>query len=196
MTDAPMNDTPWTRTYPAGLHWDAEIPLRAVDLILDDAVARWPDRAAIDFMGRRISYSEFGHQVACAAKGLQALGVGPGVHVGLYLANTPHYMISFFAVLKAGGVVVNYSPLDAEKVLEHKIGDSQTDVLVTLDFQALYPQMDRLLASTRLKTLVVGTLGEMTAHPAAVTQQLRAALTQVSLGVPIRAGWPGLPVPV
>ena len=42
-------------------------------------------------------------------------------------------------------MVVNYSPLDAEKVLEHKIGDSQTDVLVTLDFQALYPQMDRLL---------------------------------------------------
>ena len=167
--------TPWTASYPPTLRWDSEIPLRPVDQILDDAVARWPDQVAIDFMGRRFSYAELAQLVARAAKGLQALGVGPGVHVGLYLANTPHYMISFFAVLKAGGVVVNYSPLDAEKVLEHKIGDSQTDVLVTLDFQALYPQMDRLLASTRLKTLVVGTLGEMTAHPAAVTQQLRGA---------------------
>ena len=167
--------TPWTASYPPTLRWDSEIPLRPVDQILDDAVARWPDQVAIDFMGRRFSYAELAQLVARAAKGLQALGVGPGVHVGLYLANTPHYMISFFAVLKAGGVVVNYSPLDAEKVLEHKIGDSQTDVLVTLDFQALYPQMDRLLASTRLKTLVVGTLGEMTAHSAAVTQQLRGA---------------------
>ena len=174
MTDAPMNDTPWTRTYPAGLHWDAEIPLRAVDLILDDAVARWPDRAAIDFMGRRISYSEFGHQVACAAKGLQALGVGPGVHVGLYLANTPHCMIGFFAVLKAGGVVVNYSPLDAERVLEHKIEDSRTDVMITQDLAALYPQMDRLLGKTRLKTLVVGNLAEMSAHPGPVQQQMQA----------------------
>ena len=160
---------PWIASYPPALRWDSEIGVRPVPQILDEACARWPDRAAIDFMGRQFSYSEVGDLVARAAKGLQALGVGPGVHVGLYLANTPHYLISFFAVLKAGGVVVNYSPLDAEKVLEHKIGDSQTDVLITLDFQALYPQMDRLLASTRLKTLVVGTLGEMTAHSAVVT---------------------------
>lgn len=165
---------PWIRSYPPGLRWDSEISLRPVDQILDEAVARWPDRPAIDFMGRLFSYSEVGNLVARAAKGLQALGVGPGVHVGLYLANTPHYLISFFAVLKAGGVVVNYSPLDAERVLEHKVGDSQTDVLITLDFAALYPQMDRLLASTRLKKLVVGNVGEMTSHAAAVTQQLRA----------------------
>ena len=76
-----------------------------------------------------------------AAKGLQQLGVGPGVHVGLYLPNTPHYVIAFFGVLKAGGTVVNYSPLDAAKVLAHKIEDSRTDVLVTLDLAALYPQM-------------------------------------------------------
>jgi long-chain acyl-CoA synthetase len=169
-----MNEMPWTSTYPAGLRWDSPFELRPVDRILDDAVARWPDRAAVDFMGRRISFSELGNLVARAAKGLQQLGVGPGVHVGLYLANTPHYLIAFFGVLKAGGVVVNYSPLDAERVLEHKIEDSETDLLVTLDFQALYPQMERLLASTRLKTLVVGTVGEMSAHPEAVTQQLRA----------------------
>ena len=43
----------------------------------------------------------------------------PGVNVALYLPNTPHYLIAFFGVLKAGGTVVNYSPLDAAKVLEH-----------------------------------------------------------------------------
>ena len=67
-----MSTMPWTTTYPTGLRWDAEIPLRAVDLILDDAVARWPDRAAVDFMGRRISYSELGQVVGQAAKGVQA----------------------------------------------------------------------------------------------------------------------------
>jgi long-chain acyl-CoA synthetase len=39
--------------------------------------------------------------------------VRPGIHVGLYLPNTPHYVIAFFGVMKAGGTVVNYSPLDA-----------------------------------------------------------------------------------
>jgi long-chain acyl-CoA synthetase len=166
---------PWLTSYPAELQWDSELPTHPVQQILDDACARWPDHAAIDFMGRQISYAELADLVNRAARGLQALGVGPGVHVGLFLPNTPHYMIGFFAVLKAGGVVVNYSPLDAEQVLAHKIDDSRTDILITLDLPMLYPQMDRLLGRTRLKTLVVGTLGEMSAHPAAVTQQLRAA---------------------
>ena len=170
-----MPAMPWTRSYPAALHWDAAIPLRPVQSILDDAVARWPDRPAIDFMGKTINYREFGAQVAKAAKGLQLLGVKPGVHVGLFLANTPHYLIAFFAVLKAGGVVVNYSPLDAQQVLAHKVGDSQTDLMITQDLALLYPQMDQLLHSTRLKTLVVGNLGEMSAHPAGVNAHLKAA---------------------
>ena len=167
--------TPWINSYPAGLRWDAEITVRPVDQILDEAVSGHPDRAAIDFMGRLFSYREFGQLVARAAKGLQALGVRPGVHVGLFLAHTPQYLVSCFAVLKAGGVVVNYSPLDAEQVLAHKVADSQTDLLITLDSPLLYPQMDRLLATTRLKTLVVGTVGEMTANPAAIAAQLQAA---------------------
>ncbi len=170
-----MPNHPWTRTYPAALHWDAPIPLRPVQAILDDAVARWPDQPAIDFMGKVISYRELGAQVDRAAKGLQGLGVKPGVHVGLFLANTPHYMISFFAVLKAGGVVVNYSPLDAQQVLAHKVADSQTDLMITQDLALLYPQMDKLLTGTRLQALVVGNLGEMSAHPAAVDAHLKAA---------------------
>ena len=49
------------------------------------------------------------------------------------LPNTPHYVIAFFGVLKAGGTVVNYSPLDALPTLEFKVDDSETDILVTLD---------------------------------------------------------------
>lgn len=170
-----MQPPPWTASYPTGMRWDAEIPVGPVDRLLDTAAERWPQRAAVDFMGREIPYAELHGLVARAARGLQALGVGPGVHVGLYLPNTPHYVIAFFAVLKAGGVVVNYSPLDAERVLEHKIEDSRTDVLITLDLQALYPQMARLLGRTRLKTLVVGTLAEFAAHPGPVTAHLKAA---------------------
>ena len=170
-----MTTLPWTASYPEGLRWDSDIAHGPVSQILDDAVARFPERPALDFMGRQFSYRELGELVARAAKGLQKLGVGPGIHVGLYLANTPHYVISFFGVLKAGGVVVNYSPLDAEHVLEHKLEDSHTDLLITQDLAVLYPQMNRLLKHTRLKTLVVGTLAEMSGAPAAVSQQMTAA---------------------
>jgi long-chain acyl-CoA synthetase len=112
--------------------------------------------SGISFMDKRLTYGELGRLTDRAANGLQKLGVGPGVHVGLFLPNSPHYLVAFFGALKAGGTVVNYSPLDAAKVLEHKIEDSRTDILITLDMASLYPQMAAMLGKTRLKKLVVG----------------------------------------
>ena len=170
-----LAEHPWIKSYPDGVKWDAPLPLMPVQNLLDDAVKRWPDRPAIEFMGHVINYAELGDLANRAAKGFQEIGVGPGVHVGLYLPNTTHCAIAFFGVLKAGGTVVNYSPLDAERVLAHKIEDSETDILVTLDLAVLYPQMARLLGSSRLRKLVVGTIGDHSAHPAAVRAQLQVA---------------------
>ena len=170
-----MADHPWIKSYPKGVRWDAELPLMPVQNLLDDAVRRWPEHPAIEFMGRTLSYRELGDLANRAAKGFQDLGVGPGVHVGLYLPNTPHYPIAFFGVLKAGGTVVNYSPLDAERVLAPKVEDSQTDVLVTLDLAVLYPQMARLLGASRLKTLIVGNLADYAANATAVHAHLQSA---------------------
>jgi long-chain acyl-CoA synthetase len=155
------------------VRWDSELPIMPVPQMLDAAAEKWPNHPALDFMGRKISYRELQQLVDCAAKGFQQIGVKPGVHVGLYLPNTPHYVISFFGILKAGGAVVNYSPLDAEKVLDHKVEDSETDIIVTLDMKLLHPQMGHLLGRTRLQKLVIGNVAEMTAHPDAVRAQLR-----------------------
>ncbi|MFO1135140.1 MAG: long-chain fatty acid--CoA ligase [Rhodoblastus sp.] len=169
-----MNDMPWIQSYPVGIRWDIDIFPGAVQQILDDTVAKYPDNPAIEFMGKRISYRELGDLVNRAARGLQKLGVKPGVHVGLFLPNSPHYVISFLGVLKAGGTVVNYSPLDAAKVLEHKIEDSRTDFVITLDMADLYPQMAGMLGKTRLKKLIVGNLAEMAADPTAFAAELKA----------------------
>ncbi|WP_394840628.1 long-chain fatty acid--CoA ligase [Pendulispora brunnea] len=154
-----MGDQPWIKSYPKGVSYDRPLARMPVWQILDDTVARWPDQPAIDFMGKKITYRQLADQVERAAVGFRELGVKPGVHVGLYLPNTPHYVVSFFAILKAGGTVVNYSPLDAEKALIHKIEDSETDIMVTLDVESLYPMMAPLLQRTRLRTLVVASSG-------------------------------------
>ena len=158
-----MSQMPWIDSYPTGVRWDIELEPMPVQRILDDAAAKWANHPALRFMGQRTTYRELQALVNRAAKGLQRLGVGPGVHVGLFLPNTPHYLISFFGVLKAGGTVVNYSPLDAARVLEHKIEDSRTDFLITLDLASLYPQMAGMLGTTRLKRLIVGNMEEMAA---------------------------------
>jgi len=169
-----MDDKPWIKSYPSGMRWDLSIEPMPVQQIIEDAATTWPDNPALRFSGRQISYRELDALSSQAAEGLQQLGVKPGVHVGLFLVNSPHYPIAFFGVLKAGGTVVNYSPLDAAKVLEHKIEDSRTDVLITLDLAALYPQMAGMLGKTRLQKLVVGSMAEMTGAPDKVSAQLKA----------------------
>lgn len=176
-----MDAQPWIKSYPPGVRWDAALNLAPVQTILEESAGRWPDKPAVEFMGKRITYRELDGLANRAAKGLQKLGVRRGVHVGLFLPNTPHYIIAFFGVLKAGGTVVNYSPLDAAKVLEHKVEDSETDVMITLDLGVLYPQMDRLLGATRLKTLVVGEIAEMSPAP----DMVRAGLQKAGQLVPV-----------
>lgn len=153
-----MVDPFWEKSYPKGVKWAFNAPPRALTELIDDAAKKWPRRTFLDFMGRRLSFADVHDLADRAAKGFQELGVGKGVKVGLFLPNVPHYVIAFYGVLKAGGTVVNYSPLDAERELEHKIEDSETDVMVTLDLKALYPRMAALAPRTRLKKLIVGGL--------------------------------------
>ncbi len=150
----------WLQSYPENMKWDATLEPRPVWELLELAAATFPANPAIDFLGHKLSYRELDQLVARAASGFQQLGVRRGVHVGLYLPNCPHYFIAFLGVLRAGGVVVNYSPLDAERTLAHKIEDSETDIMVTLDLAAFYPKMATLRDSTRLRHLVVGSFTE------------------------------------
>ena len=55
-----MNDMPWIKSYPAGVRWDINITPTPVQKILDDTIAKWPDRPAVEFMGKRLSYRELG----------------------------------------------------------------------------------------------------------------------------------------
>ena len=170
-----MTIQPWVKSYPPNVRWNAPLELSSVQSVLDKAAARFGSRPALDFMNKRTTYAELDALANRAAAGFQKLGVKPGVHVGLFLPNTPHYVIAFFGVLKAGGVVVNYSPLDALSTLQLKVEDSETDILVTLDVASLYPQAEKLMASTRLKTLIVGEFAEMTPAPGPVKAQMKAA---------------------
>ncbi|MCY3669942.1 MAG: AMP-binding protein, partial [Alphaproteobacteria bacterium] len=156
---------PWLAGYPDHVNWDAEIPEGPLFAILDESIRRYPDNEAMDFLGRTYSYAELGAMVDRAAAGFRSLGVEKGVKVGLFLPNCPQFVASFFGVLKAGGTVVNYSPLYSEEELAYQIEDSETDIMVTLGLAALYPKMAALLKKTRIRKLVVGSLQEVLPFP-------------------------------
>ncbi len=157
----------WEKSYPAGISWGETLPAPVpVESLLESAAAQWGDKPAIDFYDRKLSFRELHQLAARAAKGFQALGVGPGVHVGLHLPNTPHYAVCFFAVLMAGGRVVNFSPLAAPRELKYQLADSDARIMVTLGLPVLYPQVAALKGSAGLETVVVCSLEDFLPAPA------------------------------
>jgi long-chain acyl-CoA synthetase len=156
---APSRPYPWEAHYPSGLAWDFELEPKPLFTVLDEAIGRFPDRPCLDFLGRKSTYKQVGRLVDRAAKGFQMLGVRRGVRVGLFLPNCTYYVICFFAVLKAGGTVVNYNPLYAEREIARQIEDSNTSIMVTLNIKGLYPKVAPRLEDTGLETIVVGSMG-------------------------------------
>ncbi len=156
---------PWEASYPDGIDWHAEIAVAPVPDILDRAVKTWPDRPALRFMGKRYTYAELGRLVDRTAKGFQGLGVEKGVHVGLFLPNSPYYVICYYAVLKAGGTVVNYNPLYAEREIARQARDSATRIMVTLQLAATYPKLTGLFADAGLEAIVVCPMSDVLPFP-------------------------------
>lgn len=141
--------------YPATVDWLLDIPERPIQSLIDDAVAAFADRPFLNFFGRRQTYGDATQLIARAALGLQRLGVGKGTKVGLFLPNCPYGVICYFAILKAGGTIVNYDPLSAEKALFRQIEDSETDIVITLDLRMLYAKVSAALSHTRLRRVVI-----------------------------------------
>lgn len=139
----------------AGKSWAAYLSDEPLYKLLDDAVARFGKRTCINFLGKTYSYAEIGDLVNRAAHGFQQIGVERGVKVGLLLPNTPYFIICYYAILKAGGTVVNFNPLYVEREISRQIEDAEADIMVTLDLRQLHPKVAPALDNTRLKKIVL-----------------------------------------
>ena len=109
--------------------------------MLAATVRRFPDRPAIDFFGRCMTYRAFGAAVEATAAGLQDRGIGKGDRVGLCLPNCPAAVIFYQAVLVAGGVAVSLNPLEVEAELEHQLRDSGAKLVVVPDLAVIYDKI-------------------------------------------------------
>ncbi len=132
---------------------------------MDDAARFYADRPATDFFGKTMTYGEMGALVDRAAKGLQALGVSKGIKVGLCLPNIPYFTIFYFAILKAGGTVVNYNPLYVERELTFQATNSETDIMVTLDLKVIYDKVEAVRRDGALKTLIICPMADALPFP-------------------------------
>ena len=146
---------PWEQAYPRGISWEFDVAPGTLVQLLDDAVQANAERTCLVFFGKKTRYRDLAELVRWTAKGLREIGVENGVRVGLFLPNSPYYVVFYHAILKAGGVVVNYNPLYAERGIARQIRNSDTRIMITMNLKTLYPKVVGRLQDTGLEQIVV-----------------------------------------
>jgi long-chain acyl-CoA synthetase len=147
---------PWEASYPPGMAWDVTIADRTLPDDLAIQTSRHGAHVFMDYRSAETSYAALARQSDLVAAGLLRLGLRQGERVALYLPNTPYHPFSFFGVLKAGGVVVHISPLDAPRELKHKLTDSGARLLITTNFRQMVESAEHLLEAGLIDRMIIG----------------------------------------
>ncbi len=202
-TNATSENWPWLKRYPPGIDWNASIPVGPVTDFLEQTVRSYGDKPGFDFMGQITTWRDIGDQVNRMAKGLQGMGVKKGTRVGLFLPNCTYFLISYYAVLKAGGTVVNFNPLYSPKELIHQVKDSQTEIMVTLDLGILYDKLAGIRAESGLSRILVCPFADILPFPKNILFPLLKRKDIAKIGIESYVSWltdintnDGKPVPV
>ena len=154
--DAEAARRPWLASYPEGIAWDVAVDVRPVHEQVLAACAKTPDAVALDFLGGKTTFGDMARAITALAGALQIrFGIGKGSRVALLLPNTPFYPVAYYAVLLAGGTVVNCNPLYTVHELSHIADNAGADLMITLDLKMIFEKAEALVENGLVKSLVV-----------------------------------------
>ncbi|HVM71404.1 MAG TPA: long-chain fatty acid--CoA ligase [Anaerolineales bacterium] len=155
-----MTDRPWLAHYDPGVPAQLDYPAVPVFHFLDEAARLCPERPCLIFQGKITTYQEAADQTDRLAAALRQLGIHKGERVGICMPNCPEFVLAYFAILKAGGVVVATNPLYTPPEIIHQVNDAGVETAFCAG--NLYARFQAARPETKLKRLIVtgeGTLG-------------------------------------
>ena len=149
---------PWVKFYEPGVPETVGIPTHTLDQSLALAAKKYPDRTAIIFFDKKMTYRELDGAATRFAAALQGLGVKKGDRVLLYLPNTPHFVIAFYGVLRAGGIIVPTNPQYVPRELAYQASDSGAETIVALTMS--WNTIKEAQSQTPFKRVILGNIKE------------------------------------
>lgn len=154
---------PWLANYPEEIPATLTYKSEPVQTYLTNAAKEFPNKSAIHFMGKEMSYETL-HEHACKlASYLQKLGLEKGDRVAMMLPNCPQAVVSYYGILLAGGVVVPTNPLYTEREIEYQMKDSGAKAIITLDI--LFPRVSKVFTQTNLEHIIVTAIKDYLPFP-------------------------------
>ncbi len=106
-----MEDRIWHQHYDYNVQTSYRFPRIPLQALLDIPCNQFPDKPAINYYGSEITFWELREMAVRLANAFSELGIKKGDRVGLHLPNIPKYLISYYATLYVGAIVVNFNPL-------------------------------------------------------------------------------------
>jgi long-chain acyl-CoA synthetase len=153
-----MDERPWLKKYDQGVPHQIDYPNVPVFNLLEQSARKYADAPCTIFKGAKISFKEMDEITDRLAAGLVEMGVKKGDRVGIFMPNTPQFVIAYFAALKAGGVVVATNPLYTAREIEYQVNDAGIEVMLVMS--NFYNTIKKVQAKTRIRTCVVTNLKE------------------------------------
>jgi long-chain acyl-CoA synthetase len=161
-------DRPWTKRYDPGVPATLEpYPNKVLHDFLREAAQKSPNNVALltqlkaPLVGRQAhptTYGELDRSSDALAAALVDMGLKKGDRVVLVMPNCVAFVISYYAVLKAGGVVSAANPTYPPDKLQFQINDSGAEYAITLSL--FYKTIQQIRANTRIKTVIVTNIKE------------------------------------
>ncbi|MDA5558056.1 long-chain-fatty-acid--CoA ligase [Shimia sp. MMG029] len=140
--------------WPSGKRWTFDRPKQPIDVHLEETVAKWGDRIGVTYNGADYTYHDIAARVSALAGYLQSAGLSKGDRVLLYTQNCPQYIISFYAILRAGGAVVPVNPMNKQAEIDYLVADTGAKIAIcALELsEHILPALKRGALSTLIGT--------------------------------------------
>jgi len=149
-------DKPWLKSYKLGpfkLKTTIEYPKKPLFTILDETAEKFSGKDAYYYLGKRMKYRELKRQVDKLANALIALGTKKGDTIIVFLPTCPQFIISDFAILKTGAILVPCSPLLKAPELRHQVLESGAETIICFDKHL--DLVNSVKSGTRLNNIIV-----------------------------------------
>src|SRR5256886_6689480 len=163
MRGAAIVERPWFARWPADVPASLDYPDMAVEVLLRSTAIEHGYRTALTFCGKTLTYRVHDAAVDRIAAGLRKIGVKAGDRVSLLLPNTPHFVVAFFAILRAGAIVVQTNPILTPRELEVLWNDAGVETVVAVDL--FWHNLVKTKPRTGIKRVVVCDAAEFLKTP-------------------------------
>ncbi|HZW69080.1 MAG TPA: long-chain-fatty-acid--CoA ligase [Pseudogracilibacillus sp.] len=154
---------PWFNNYPDDIPETIAYTQKPLHYFLIESANRVPEKKALNFQGKEMTFKEVLSEAKKLANYLQAQGLKKGDRVASMLPNSPQAVITYYGAMLAGGTVVQVNPLFTERELQYQMEDSGAKFIVCLDI--LLPRVAAVKKQSNIEHIIVTRIADYLPFP-------------------------------